>query len=184
MGLVPFGRWRVGFWVVARGISAADELLAGISPRVIGTPSDDVRCLVVAAADEAGQVRWAMHLHANGAAVLLEFGGGLLAGMGRTLVLLDEAGEPRSTLQLEDEALAAWSVGEHLLVAGPGRLWMLTSDLTVRWTRPLSGDRLHLLGTDAAPDGSAQALRVVSMTGDDWTERLLDPRTGASLDGR
>ena len=184
MGLVPFGQWRIGFWVVARGISAAEELPPGLVPVVFGQPSDDMRCLVVAAADGEGQVRWAAHLHANGAAVLLEFAGGLLAAMGRQMVLLDDAGSARHQRLMDDEVLAAWRVDDALLLAGPGRLWLVGPQLDVRWSRPVAGDRLHLLGTESLMAGGITALRVVSMTGDDWTERLLDLRTGATLGER
>lgn len=177
MALVQFGAHRVGFWVVARGIDAAAELPQGVPVRVSGEAAHDRRALVLAAADEAGTVRWGAILHDDGASVLLPSRGKLLAGLGRRLVLIDEAGAFTAERRFETELLGAWELpGGHLLL-GRGTAWRVNEALGVLWERELSGEAFHVLQA-----GEAE-IRLVAMDGGDWREQAIDPATGQDFEG-
>jgi hypothetical protein len=175
MGLVPFGPYRVGFWVVARGIQARAELPAGVPVRVSGEASDDRRALVLAAADAAGQVAWGAILHDDGASVLLPVRGRMLAGLGARVTVLDEAGGLAAERLFEAPVLGAWTLDDGLFLLGEGRAWRVDDALTVKWTRTLDGEMHHVLGID---DG---AVRLVAMSGTDWRELEIDVETGADV---
>lgn len=175
MALVQFAGRRVGFWVVARGISASEELPEGVPVRVSGAPAVDQRALVVAAADEGGSVAWAALVHADGAALLMEWRGRLLAAIGPRAVLLGPGGEFLAERLFEVELVTSWSVPDGLLLLGRGRAWLVDERLVPRWTRPLAGDHFHLLS--AGDEG----IRLAALGASDWHELLLDPRTGAEL---
>jgi hypothetical protein len=175
MGLVAFGQHRVGFWVVARGISARGELPEHVPVHVSGEPSDDRRALVVAAADEAGQVRWGAVLHDDGGSVLLLWDGLLFVALGRRALLLDEAGHPVAKRTFDEEVGTAWRVPGGLLLLGNGWATHVDQTLTPLWRRQFGEPSLHLL---EASDG---LLRLAAMGTDDWRELRLDPATGRDV---
>jgi hypothetical protein len=167
----------VGFWVVARGIDAAAELPASVPVRVSGEPAHDRRALVLAAADEAGAVRWGVIVHDDGASVLLPSRGRLLAGLGRRLVLIDEAGAFTAERAFATELLGAWALEDGYLLLGRGVAWRVDGALGVQWERGLAGETFHVL--DAGPAG----IRLVAMDGADWREHVIDPATGRDFEG-
>ena len=175
MGLVAFAGQRIGFWVVARGIRAADELPTGTAVAVSGEASDDRRALIVAAEGAGGGVAWAVVLHADGAAVLLEWRGTLVAALGERVVRIDGMGSITCTRVFPSPVASAQSTPGGLLLVGAGEAWLVDEALVPVWRAPLEGEAFHVLSADA------DTVRLAAMGADDWREFVLDARTGMSL---
>jgi hypothetical protein len=172
MGLVSFAGRRVGFWVVARGISAADEVSGAARVTHVGEPSEDRRALVVAAADEQGGVAWAVVVHADGAAVLLEWRETLVAALGERVVRIDAEGSVVASVCLPSAVASASTAPGGLFVVGSREAWLLDDALAPAWRAGLAGDTFHVVSIDN------EVVRLAAMDAVDWQEIALDARTG------
>jgi hypothetical protein len=175
MGLVSFAGRRIGFWVVARGIPASAELPAGTRVVEVGEASDDRRALIVAAADEQGGVAWAVVLHADGAAVLLEWRATLVAALGEHIVRIDGDGALVASARLSSSAVSASTTPAGLFVVGSGEAWLLDEALAPAWRAVLAGDTFHVVSADDA------VIRLAAMGAEDWHDLALDARTGRPI---
>lgn len=176
MALVAFGPWRVGFWVVARGIAARAELPAEVTVRTSGEAADDRRALVVAAADAEGRVAWGAILHDDGASVLLPWKDRLFAAMGARAVALGSDGSFSAERLFARPILGAWTVGDGLFLLGPDRVMRVDARLATQWERPLTGDSFHVLSA------SDTRLSLVAMNASgDWQPLELDAHSGERI---
>jgi hypothetical protein len=175
MGLVSFAGRHIGFWVVARGITASAELPAGARVHEAGEPSDDRRALIVAAADKQGGVAWAVVLHADGAAVLLEWKGFLVAALGERIVRIDGDGAIVASVTVPSPVASASTTPAGLFVVGAREAWMLDETLAPVWRAELEGDTFHVVSADET------AIRLAAMGADDWHDVALDARTGRPI---
>jgi hypothetical protein len=172
MGLVAFGPHRVGFWVVARGISARGELPASVPVSVFGEPSDDRRALVVAAADDAGQVVWGLVIHDDGASLLMVWDELMFVALGRRALLVDAQGRVQAERLFGRELGTVWRSGEGLLLLGRGWAAKVDGTLATAWEREFGDEALHLV--EATP----RTLKLAAMGAEDWRELRLDVTSG------
>ena len=177
MGLVAFGPHRVGFWVVARGISARGELPATVPVHVFGEPSDERRALVVAAADDAGQVVWGLVIHDDGASLLMVWDELLFVALGSRALLVDAQGNVAAERLFERELGTVWRAGEGLLLLGRGWAAKVDRALAIAWEREFGDEALHLV------EATSQTLKLAAMDTNDWRELRLDLQSGRDTTG-
>jgi hypothetical protein len=172
MGLLPFGRHHIGFWMAER--TAPPELPAGITPRVEGEPTAGGVTLVLTGSDPSQRPEWAILLHAaEGASLLLPWEERLFVALGRRALLVDEEGRVLARREFREELLSAWPAAGGLLLFGRGMAHLVDRDVRVLWSRPIKAEGFQPLAL------GEESFRIAAMRTDDWEEIVLNARTGA-----